>query len=62
MIGVKISINQLTQEQFDQYLERIVECAFREGALWQQCGGKEFMNIDNAIKNTKMNIIYDGCL
>ena len=57
---MKINVNQLTQEQFNMVLERIVECAFREGALWEKCGGEEITSMKIAIESAKNNIVYDG--
>lgn len=59
---MKINVNQLTQEEFNSYLERIVECAFREGVLWQKCGGEDFSSMTDAIESAKNNIVYDGSL
>ena len=59
---MKINVNQLTQDEFNNYLERIVECAFREGVLWQKCGGEDFSSMTNAIENAKNSIILDGYL
>lgn len=62
MKSMKIAVNQLTQEQFNSYLERIVECAFREGALWQKCGVENFSSMVDAIESAKNSIVYDGFL
>lgn len=59
---MKVNVNQLTQEEFNNYLERIVECAFREGVLWQKCGGEEFSSMVDAIESAKNNIVHDGSL
>lgn len=59
---MKINVNQLTQDEFNSYLERIVECAFREGVLWQKCGGEDFSSMTKAIENAKNSIILDGYL
>lgn len=59
---MKINVNQLAQEEFNSYLERIVECAFREGALWQKCGGEDFSSMTDAIESAKNNIVHDGSL
>ena len=57
-----INVNQITQEQFDDYLKRVVECAFREGSLWEKCGGEEFLDIEKAIQSAQLNILCDGHL
>ena len=57
---MKVLVNSLTQEEFNMYLERIVEYAFREGMLWTRCGGEIFSSLGDAIESAKNNIIYDG--
>ena len=57
---MKIGANSISQEQFNSILERMVECAFREGALWQKSGGEEFVNIERAIEIAKLSIVHDG--
>ena len=59
---MKVLINSMTQEEVNQYLERVVECAFHEGKLWAQCGGEKLSSLSDAIKAAKSAIIYDGCL
>lgn len=57
---MKIPVNSMTQDEFDKYLEHIVEYSFREGVLWARCGGEIFCSIGDAIESAKNNIIYDG--
>lgn len=57
---MKVLVNSMTQEEFNQYLEHIVESAFREGVLWARCGGEIFCSIGDAINSAKNNIVYDG--
>ncbi len=57
---MKVMVNSMTQEELNQYLERVVESAFREGALWVRCGGESLCSINDAINNAKNSIVYDG--
>ena len=57
---MKILVNSMTQEELNQYLERMVEGAFREGMLWEKCGGEKFCSLTDAINSAKNSIIYDG--
>jgi hypothetical protein len=50
-----------TQQELNQYLERVVECAFREGMMYAECG-QDICSISEAIEFAKINIIYDGQL
>ena len=59
---MKVLINSMTQEEFNQYLMRVVECAFREGMLWEKCGGENFIPLSDAIKSSQLNIIVEGNL
>lgn len=59
---MKIQVNSITQKEFDQYLMRVVECAFREGMLWEKCGGEKLMPLSDAIKSSQLNIVVDGNL
>ena len=59
---MKVSINSMTQEEFNQYLMRVVECAFREGMLWEKCGGEDFVPLLDAIKSSQLNIVVEGNL
>ena len=59
---MKVLINSITQEEFNQYLMRVVECAFREGMLWEKCGGENFMPLSDAIKSSQLNIVVEGNL
>jgi hypothetical protein len=56
---MKILVNSLTQEELNLYLERIIESAFREGALWARCGGECFSSIGDAIHSAQNNLIYE---
>ena len=55
-----IPVNSLTPKQFEEYLMRVVECAFREGMLWQKCGGENLVPLSDAIKSAQMSIVVDG--
>lgn len=57
---MKILVNSMTQDEINQYLERVVECAFHEGKLWAQCGGEELCPLSDAIKSSQSAIVYDG--
>ena len=57
---MKVSVNSLSQDEFNEYLERLVEFAFREGALWEKCGGERFCPLSDAIKSAQSSIVYDG--
>lgn len=59
---MKILVNSMTQEEFNQYLMRVVECAFREGMLWEKCGGEDFVPLLDAIKSSQLNIVVEGNL
>ena len=52
----------MTQEEFNQYLMRVVECAFREGMLYEKCGGENFVPLLDAIKSSQLNIVVEGNL
>ena len=57
---MKVSVNSLSQDEFNEYLERLVEFAFREGALWEKCGGENFCPLGDAIKSAQNSIVHDG--
>ena len=57
---MKILVNSMTQEELNQYLERVVESAFREGMLWERCGGEKFCSLTYAINSAKNSIVYEG--
>ena len=57
---MKVLVNSITQEEFNKHLEHIVESAFREGMLWEKCGGEKFCSLTDAIESAKNNIIYNG--
>lgn len=59
---MRVPVNSMTQDEFNKYLERVVECAFREGMLWAQCGGEKVISLSNAIRSAQLNIVYDGQL
>lgn len=59
---MRVPVSSMTQNEFEQYLMRIVECAFREGMLWEKCGGEKFMSLSDAIKSSQMNIVVEGNL
>lgn len=59
---MKVPVKSMTQEQFDQYLMRIAECAFREGMLYEKCGGENFMPLSDAIQSCQLNIVEEGNL
>lgn len=59
-VYMKVLVNSMTQEEFNMYLERIVESAFREGVLWSRCGGESFCSIGDAINSAKNSIVYEG--
>ena len=50
----------MTQEELNQYLEKVVESAFREGMLWEKCGGEKFCSLTYAINSAKNSIVYEG--
>ena len=56
---MKVLVNSMTQEEFNKHLEHIVESAFREGMLWEKCGGEKFCSLTDAIESAKNNIIYN---
>lgn len=58
---MKILVSSMTQEELNQYLERVVECAFREGVMWTECG-QDICSLLEAIKFAQNNIVYDGQL
>ena len=57
---MKVTVNSFSQNEFDKYLERLVESAFREGVLWEKCGGEKFCSLSDAIKSAQSSIVYDG--
>jgi hypothetical protein len=59
---MRVLISSMTQEEVNRYLERVVEAAFHEGMLWQQCGGENFCSFCDAINSAKNNIVYCGML
>lgn len=59
---MKVSVNSMTQEEFEQYLMRVVACAFFEGMLYEKSGGKDFLPLSDAIKSAQLNIIVEGNL
>lgn len=57
---MKVPVNSFSQNEFDKYLERLVEFAFREGVLWEKCGGENFCSLSDAIKSAQNSIVRDG--
>lgn len=57
---MKVLVNSMTQEELNQYLEKLVESSFREGVLWEKCGGEKFCSLGDAINSAKNSIVYDG--
>lgn len=47
----------MSLEEFKSYLDMVVEKAFREGALWQKCGGEETQPMSDAIKMAQIVIL-----
>ena len=49
----------MSREEFKAYLDYVVECAFREGVLWERLDGdKPTMN--EAITSAQLNILELG--
>lgn len=59
---MKVTVNSMTQDELNQYLMRVVECAFREGMLYEKCGGENFVSLSDAIKSSQLNIVVEGNL
>ena len=59
---MRVSVNSMTQKEFEQYLMRVVECAFLEGMFYEKSGGKDFLPLSDVIKSSQLNIIVEGNL
>lgn len=57
---MKIPVCLMTQEELNEYLERLVEAAFREGMLWEKCGADKFCSFEQAVNSAKNSIVYEG--
>ena len=61
---MKIPISTMTQEELDAYLMRVVECAFREGILYEKCKACKdnifVPPLQDAIKSCQMNIVVES--
>lgn len=66
MIKLKIPINTMTQEEIDTYLMKMVECAFREGVLYEKCKANKdsifVPPLQDAIKSCQMNLVIEDNL
>lgn len=46
----------ISEKDFKQYLDMVVEKAFKEGVIWKQ-NGYDLMTMDNAIKKAQEKIL-----
>lgn len=57
---MKKDVKSLTQENFDKYINQIIELAFREGVHWARV--RQDITLKEGITEAKENIMNNECI
>lgn len=57
---MKKDVKSLTQENFDKYINQIIELAFREGVHWARA--KQYITLKEGVEEAKKNIMNNECI